>query len=562
MPKIDYAALSFLFIAYIMYWIIGNQEMLFDSFLQNDDVRTHVYAFHKYSNNEAIANDPVANEVLNMVTPGIRGLYRVLVPVVSLQSAAKIVQGICFILILLPFFMVLHWKKGNFTAIVLLIFFTFHTNFLMHMTVGGFQRSFAVPTIVLWIVGAYSGNRAARYIAILIGAFTYPPALALLMTSEFLFVLTNLNWKEKKRLLTQIKKEVKIYFALFLSCLIILTPYLIMKSDAGPAYSYHDAQNEPAFGPNGRIKALPFPNPIGNMIRHFAMPLRSSGNRLVPSYSSLLPSSLRDRNLLISIGVLLLLTMVILNFKKAIPIPKIAICLLIASICMYILSRFFAFHLYWPMRYYQYGLPLAFISAVAEVLPNMKIKLFSLSRNWISFIVIACVLLFVGDGVTPKLGVPLDGRKNAELFEFFRNTPSNTRIACHPNDGDDVPFWSGRPTTGGYETLQPWFVKSWLRHKALTKEVLSVLYETDINTIISWCQKKGVTHLLLNTERYGQNYRSNALMFEPFGTFMENILATVDKGDLVLNKAIEKCAAFRKGPFVVIRVQSLLDIRE
>jgi len=556
------ASLSLMFIVYIAWWIIGNHQMLLDPFLQNNDVRTHVYTFHKYYNNEAIANDPVALEVINMVTPGIRGLYYVIAPLVNLQGAAKIVQGICFILILLPFFLVLNSQKNIFVMVVLLIFFTFHTKFLMLMTVGGFQRNFAVPTIVLWIVGSYIGSRNARYIAILLGALTYPPAVALLMASEFFFILINLDWKEKNVFQTKFKKEMKIYFALFILCLMVLAPYMILKRDAGPSHSLHEAQEESAFGPNGRIKALPFPNPIRKMIRYFRVPFSPSGNRLISSYNFLKPKFLEDFGLSIIATGLLLFSMVILIFKKSIPMPKVAICLIIASVGMYLLSRFFAFHLYWPRRYFEYGLPLACISAIAEMLPNLKIKIFSISTYWISFILIACVLIFLGDGITTKLGVDLDGRENYRLYEFFRNTPSNTRIACHPYDGDDVPFWSGRPTTGGFETLQPWFVDSWRRHKALTKEVLTALYATDINTVISFCQKEHITHLLLNTDRYGPNFRSNALMFEPFGTFLEKLLAPIDYGDLALNKAIENFVTFRDGPFVVVTVKDLQLIQK
>ena len=51
-----------MFAAYIVWWIIGNHEMLLNPLLQNDDVRTHIYIFHKYANNEAIAHDPIQIE--------------------------------------------------------------------------------------------------------------------------------------------------------------------------------------------------------------------------------------------------------------------------------------------------------------------------------------------------------------------------------------------------------------------------------------------------------------------------------------------------------------------
>jgi len=92
-------ALFILFGIYTSWWIYGNRAMLFDPMFQNNDVRTHVYSFHKYAGNKAISNDPIANEVRNMMTTGIHGLYRIIVPLTNVQIAAKIVQGICFLII-------------------------------------------------------------------------------------------------------------------------------------------------------------------------------------------------------------------------------------------------------------------------------------------------------------------------------------------------------------------------------------------------------------------------------------------------------------------------------
>ena len=187
--------LTLLLLSYILFWIVGNRAMLFDPMLQNDDVRTHVFAFHQYSDNSAFKTDPIAKDVMNMMTPGVQALYRLIVPLTNVPVAAKIVQGICFIIILIPLFIVPRNKYAIFPIIALLIFFVLHTPSLVERIAGGLQRSFAIPCMILWISGALLSRRPIRIAGILLGAFTYPIIMALLMVSEFLFVLVTIDWK-------------------------------------------------------------------------------------------------------------------------------------------------------------------------------------------------------------------------------------------------------------------------------------------------------------------------------------------------------------------------------
>jgi hypothetical protein len=109
-----------------------------------------------------------------------------------------------------------------------------------------------------------------------------------------------------------------------------------MKRDAGPAHCLHEAQEESAFGQNGRTKSLPFPNPIRIMITKFRVPFAPVGNRIVSSFNFLKPKFIEDLEISAIATGLLLFSMVILIYKKSIPVPKVVICLTIASVGMYL----------------------------------------------------------------------------------------------------------------------------------------------------------------------------------------------------------------------------------
>jgi hypothetical protein len=547
-----------LLLTYILIWIIGNRGMLFDPMLQNDDVRTHIFAFHQYSDNSAFKTDPIAKEVMNMMTPGVEALYRLVVPLTNVPVATKVIQALCFIIILIPLFIVPRNKYAIFPMIVLLIFFVLHTPSLVERIVGGLQRSFAIPCIIIWISGALLSRRSIRIVAILIAGLTYPIIMGLLMVSELLFILVQIDWKCTGVVYPRLLLEMKFFLLLIFLCGLVLVPYMIHKRNAGPVTSLIEAQNEPAFGQEGRVQALPFPNPFPEAIAAFMSPINFHGGIL--ALFKPLPNYIRFK-FIINLFVFIMSFFVVsfLVWKKVIPVPKVALCLIFASIIMYALSRVFAFHLYWPKRYLQLGLPLAFITGIAEIVCQIKIYRFSLSSFWLAIFVIIISITFLGDGIEPRIGMTIDGRLNHQLFEFFQKTPLNTKILCHPYDGDDVPYWSGRPTTGGYETLQPWFIESWQRHKYFTEEVLRALYATKWSTVISFCHKYNITYIMINTDRYGPDFREKANMFEPFGSFLEALLSSINQNDLVITRVLQTNPVFYDKPFFVIDVNSLLS---
>src|SRR5262249_7076602 len=72
------ALLVVVFALYAYVWVTRQKEFLYQTGFENDDVRTSLFGYHRYDPDHALANDPIAKEMLQYTMPGIGLLYRVL----------------------------------------------------------------------------------------------------------------------------------------------------------------------------------------------------------------------------------------------------------------------------------------------------------------------------------------------------------------------------------------------------------------------------------------------------------------------------------------------------
>jgi hypothetical protein len=173
----------------------------------------------------------------------------------------------------------------------------------------------------------------------------------------------------------------------------------------------------------------------------------------------------------------------------------------------------------------------------------------------------ALLFIFSGSGITSGVGTDIDRRENEELYDFVGTLPLDVRIACHPMDGSDLPYWTGRAATYSFETLQPWFVERWKSQNAQTEDTLRALYAVQNEEILSFCEKYRVTHFLLRTSRYSRGFKKRAHLFEPFGSFVKSLLEPVRWKDLVFARVPRRAIVFRAGDFVLVDADRLPNIK-
>jgi hypothetical protein len=539
------------FAAYLLVWVRGNADLLFDPLVQADDARTYLFPVHRHGEG-ILTGDPLAADMALYTPPLLRALYAVLVPWTGLHAAAKVVQGLCFAVVLAAGWTLLRARRAGLAGAVLLVFLFLHTPFVVNRTAGGLPRSFAFPAIALWTAGALGGRARVRVAGVLLAAATYPVAMLILLAAEGLFVL-----RSGFRPTRAMRRRLGRVALLAVACAAVLGGFVLGEGRGDRVHSAEEARREPAFGPRGRLSVFPLDDGGAGLVAALNAPFVAS--RLLGKGAGPVGRALATATPLVLFAVLLLFVWTGLS-----PPPSGAAALLIGTIAVYVLAIALAFRLYAPDRYASYGgtavalaLPLWTLGLLA---PRLRGERRAVVRNAAALAFVAAVWVVCGDGVVPRNGVDLDGRTDASLYEFARGLPVESRIAAHPRDGDDLPLWAGRATVAGYETLQPWYVDSWRRQKERTKRLFAALYATDRETVLRFAEEEGVTHLLLRPDRYRQDFRSHARLFEPFDAYTARLLAGVARRDLVLAGVPAEAVVFRDRRFLVVDAARLRSL--
>lgn len=543
-------------VAYTETWVRGFSRALFDPNLQTDDARTALFPFHRYAEGAPLANDPIANEMIEYQPYAFRFLYWLTVPFIGLLAASKVVQGLCILIVIAAAIPLLRSPRAGLGAAVLLVFFFLHDMFVTDRIGGGLPRGFGFPAIAVWLAGALAHSPWARRTGAVLAALTYPSALAMILGAEGLYSLRNLGRPSWRTSFIRLQK----YGLLVAVCAALLAPAVLLgASDGGPVHTLAQAEEEPAFGRSGRLWLLPLGKPGRTFGESFLNPFHARGAPLWEE--SGLQVDQRAPEVALALAALLML----LPLLGLAPVPVSVIAFAIASMILYVVSVKFAFRLYSPERYYSYGMRVVALGLAAGTLgllfPRLPTRIRQPIRNLTAAGVITAVWVFLGDGAkysrSRVMEMTIDYRRNAPLWEFILTLPLDIRIASHIQDGDDIPLFAQRANNGGFETMQPWLTKSWARQKARAEDTLRAFYASDRQVVLDYTAKYRVSHLLVNRSRYQGDFVRKALTFEPLSTFARNLLHDRTVSDLVLRQLPREAILFQHRSLVVVDVALL-----
>jgi hypothetical protein len=163
-----------------------------------------------------------------------------------------------------------------------------------------------------------------------------------------------------------------------------------------------------------------------------------------------------------------------------------------------------------------------------------------------------------GNGVRiPQMGFDIDYRRDQPLWEFIQKLPIHARFGCHIGDCDSIPLFTARANMGGFETLQPWLTESWARQKERTHDTFHAMYAESEEDVLAYAKKYRVTHLVVNRNRYGEDFVAKARTFEPFSTFTKELLADTDRSNLVLRNVPNEAVIFRYNQLSIVSIDLL-----
>lgn len=544
------ALLAVLLGAYLAGFLEANWGMLTDPALQNDDARTILFPFHAYGSQRTLGDDPIAEEMLSAVPWGVRLLYLIFVPIFDVYVASKLVQLVAFGLLLWAAIVLARARRAGVAAAALLLFFFLHTQFAVDRVAGGLPRAFGFPCFALWLAGVLAQNRPARFSAPVLLALSYPSVMNMILAAEGILAVRGIfriHWGV-------VFRRLKRYALLVGVCLLCVLPATIGSDERGPIHTLKEAEQEPAFGMRGRLWILPFADPVKSVSEAFLDPAKPRGER--PGV--VLPRFDKEKEM---VAILIVSFFLLLPALRLGPAPTVAAVFFAGTAIIYALSRTFAFSLYSPERYYSFGMRMAclalLVSSAAQLFYWMRPKSREIARNLSGLCLIGTLWLLLGDGFAKNTGMTINQSTDKALYDFIRTTPKDSRFAAHLLDGDGIPFWGARAHTGSFETLQPWFTKSWARQKARTNDTLAALYSTEEKAVLEFTEKYAVTHLLVNRSRMGRGARSSSGSFEPFTSETKRLLAGENLNRVVLNKPPKQSVVFKSGRFQVVSVEKL-----
>lgn len=536
---------------FVRRWMHGNDELLFDPLYANDDSRTAHFAFHRYGPEHALADDPIANEMIGFWMPPLKLAYRVLVPIVGIFWAPKVMQAVALSILFAAGWVLLRARRAGLACAALLVFLVLRDPTMTNRLAGGFGRAFVFPCFSLWLAGAIAQSERTRFASVVIAALTQNYAAAILLGAEGIHSLASAFGKSRALLV----RRAKHYGALVLVTVALVGGALAAQGQGDRVHTLAEVKSTQLF--KGRHRGeFPIVDPAPHMGKRIVSPFAAGGN---PIPGALQMSRLyADAETAYPVAIVALL--LLLGSMRIAPKARPALAFLGSTALLFWLARILAYRLYAPERYSAYGAPMVGVAlgvvGIGLLAPRLAKR--AVIRNFAAAACIALLTAAAGDGVVRLNGMTLSRRSQAALFDYAKGLPKESRIACHPWDCDDIPWWSGRATTGGYETMQMWMVGASHRVEERTQDALAALYATNRKAVFDYAAKYHVTHFLLRKDRYeGEDLAKKASLIDPFTAFANKLIGGKPASAFVFHKIPDSAIVHRSGGFVLVDVAKL-----
>lgn len=559
--------LALLIGAYTAKWITDLRPTLVDPTCQTDDVRVGLAAFHRFDNPPSLVEDPLTADLYLMYMPAVRLLYRIVVPFTGLPVAAKIMQGLALGMIALAAFILMRSRRAGLAAGVLLLFLAMHEWYIIDRIAGGLGRAFIFPFLLLWFAGAVTKNERLRAIVALLASISQANAAIILLLAEGLLYLLDLGisiWRKRKnwRFSLQdpvIARGVRLT-ALGVLCVVLASTYTAsVRPQIGSFPTFEQASKNPAFiKGNYWENELPFPDGVEEFERTLASPLkahfRPGANFLSKGWEKA-----GERAPLVALGLFVVLALIFARRQAAIPLAFLA-----ASVACYVAAKELAFRLYSPERYYAFGGPMTTIAVLVIALGCThfwlkKKKWRSTIQNYVAAGFIILLWMASGrTGMAPSSAACVISEKPLRpLYDFLKTLPPEIRIMAHPHDSDDIPWWAGRATTGGFEMCMVWFVDAHQRCIDWMNNAVRAYYAIDRGALYKYLEQDKITHILIHKDRLGPEFAKKSRVAEPIQTTMSAVQAGKASNVFVLNYVPQNSIIFRFGQYEVVDVEKM-----
>ncbi len=547
--RLSLLVLAAALVSFAVPWTIRSWGALFDPGVQTDDARTHLVGFHKFTPGAPLANDPVTANCLAMQPLLPRLLGSALAPLTGVYGLAKVFQFLSLAIVGLAAWVLARSRRAGpgASAMVILSAVGFP------WWIGGTPRHFGVPLLALWIAGAVSGRFPIRALAAVLSAGIYPVATLIILAAEGLLALAGCFAPPHARRVRHLAASAGMLGA----CALVIGAGRAGNRDLGPVITRAAIAAEPAY--YAGIPQIATPPPLTpfteGVLEYLAIfdPRPRTGDDATNRWAGT-PAAILAWALVAALAWALA--------ARRIPLPAPAAALFGGSVICYWTAAALAFRLYLPQRYPEYGFGAAAAAFVISSLGGLRAPRRSFLaqqtvRNFLGAAFVAGFWMLWGGNYEPSEGANIRREDHAALYDFLNTLPPDSRLASHPNDGDDIPFWGRRAALCGFELDQPYYSLLWREAFARAWDGLRAMYATDRKDMLRIADRHKITHLLAVPARYGEDFRKRGRYERLPPADVKAFLKTLRREDLVLREPPPEAIVFRDNRFSVIEVARL-----
>jgi hypothetical protein len=539
-----------LFTWWMRYHPLGLDVVVFD-----DDARQHVYWTARFADPSLFPDDLITDFMAStLFAPwGYQWLYRLgnalMDPLPFSQIVSLVIVLVSLWLLDRLLICVMDDRPGRFVAGLMFLFY--HTHNTFHNILGGVARSFAVPLLLLFLLLLCRGYLRSALATLPLALALYPPIIlnTLALAGETVI----------KRWWHGIPKRALALDVLTLivttACIgtLMLATYGVDQDLSGSQVTLEQARHMPEFYPGGRVVFF-----RAHVLTYMLTGRSGIG---IDHLSGFL--------------IIIVVMGVVIGWRN-LRIPSLVWGLLWTSLALFALSHATLFRLYLPSRYTFYTFSLAFILAIganwsclwqrcsqSQVCGRLVLHLRPLARPLVYAAAVALFLLtyalvqsFIIYKVDPRL-VVLDHQDRA-MLQFLATLPTQSLIAGHPFDMDNVPLMAHRKVLINAETAFPYYLGYYNRIKDRVLDSLRTYYAAHWSTVVSFVQRYGVDAFVVHKERLHPRVSHEKIFYEPFDTVLKEELK--DSKHFVLATPPGELRCFENARYIVLCFAQLPDV--
>ncbi len=496
-----YRVLFLIFVLALLFGgsIAGHIKNSASPYILNDDARQQIVPFYTIS--DGFKADFATSYFMDGIMPrAYVALYSMVSKFFDPEQFSKVLAYICFI-IFISFVYRLTFQYSNYYSALIAVLLLFFSEYFFSRMSGGMARGFAFPLIAAGLYYLSCSRYKALLAVIFLSGCFYP------MAGLFLFVCMGVYMLFSGRLVS-VKPNLIVNFHSFFIMVLAgvlfsaaVLPSLFTRTDNGDRIARSDVAEFPEAGEGGRYDfvdsyrtSLLFSVSFDILSSFSAAIAAGRSNKALSSVENI--SALFQKALFYVLLIYSLRLLFVGKFPK--PAQRLFASVLATAAICYVAAVILAPHLYMPVRYIQYSIPLLVVLLIAFSAEIIDKEFGSGLKVKRPFSLCILVLIFLGPlHLKPLTGFAVDESSRRNTYDFISTLPEGV-IAGWPSALiENVPYISRRNVYYTYENHQVFHKDYALEMRRRMEVILGIYLAEDISQVKSLMQANGIKYLVV-----------------------------------------------------------------